>query len=142
MKYLLLLCFLYFDNDIKAQNTYRVNYSHVKYFADSSSKKGVTDFKWRGRLIFNDSLSFYYMIPNNSKKDKFRNYPVMGDKLIHHGLIYNSRTNETLNEVAWPQGRYFVIVDTPRHFNWVFKTSFLNALTIITIPIMSRYAAI
>jgi GLPGLI family protein len=129
MKYLLLLCFLYFDNDIKAQNTYRINYSHVKYFADSSTKKGVSDFKWSARLVYNDSISFYYMIPNGSKKDKFKNYPVIGDKLIHHGLIYNSRTNEMLNEVAWPKGRYFVIVDSPRHFNWEFKNQTKNILS-------------
>lgn len=128
MKYLLLLCFLCFDNDIKAQNTYRVNYSHVKYFTDSSTKNGVSDFKWSGRLIFNDSLSFYYMIPNNSKKDKFKNSSVMGDKLIHHGLIYNSRTNEMLNEVAWPEDKCFVVVDTPWHFNWVFKSQTKNIL--------------
>jgi GLPGLI family protein len=68
------------------------------------------------------------MIPNDRKKDKFENSIVMGDKLIHHGLIYNSRTNEILNEVAWPKDKYFVIVDTPWHFNWVFKSQTKNIL--------------
>ena len=131
MKILLLIISFGVVTYVSAQNTYRVNYSHVKYFADSSSKNGVSDFKWRGRLIFNDSLSFYYLVPNYSKKDKFKNSPVMGDKLIHHGLIYNSRTNEMLHEVAWPEGSYFVIVDTPSHFNWVFKNQTKNILSYI-----------
>lgn len=123
MKYLLLLCFLYFGNNIKAQNTYRINYRNVKYFADSTSRNGVRDSKFSARLFYNDSISFYYMLPNGSKKDKFEKRPVIGDKLIHHGLLFNSRTKEMFNEVAWPKDNNFLAKNSPRQFNWIFSNN-------------------
>ena len=123
MKYLLLVCFLYFGNNIKAQNTYRINYKNVKYFADSTSRNGVRDSKFSARLVYNDSISFYYMLPNGSKKDKFEKRQVIGDKLIHHGFIFNARTKEAFNEIAWPKGNNFLAKSLPRQFNWVFSTN-------------------
>lgn len=123
MKYLLLVCFLYFDNDIKAQNNYRINYSNVKYFADPTSKNGVSDSKFNARLVYNDSISFYYMLPSGSKKDKFEKKSVIGDKLIHHGLLFNVRTKEAFNEIAWPKGNNFLTKSSPRQFNWVFSNN-------------------
>jgi GLPGLI family protein len=121
MKYLLLLCFLYFTNDIKAQNTYRINYSHVKYFADSSSKNALRESKWSARLVYNDSISFYYMLPRGTKKDKLEKKPVIGDKLVHHGLIFNSKTKEAFNEIAWPADNNFLAKSYPKQFNWIFS---------------------
>ncbi|MGG9963771.1 GLPGLI family protein [Ferruginibacter sp. SUN106] len=128
MKYLLLVCFLYCSNNTKAQNTYRINYSHVKYFADSLKRNGVTDFKWSARLVYNDSISFYYILPDGSKKDKFEKKPVIGDKLIHHGLLFNARTKEAFNEVAWPKNNNFLVKSSPRQFSWVFSNNTKNIL--------------
>lgn len=120
MKNLVLLLLLFYTT-AHAQNTYRISYIQEKSFADESQKRGFHNVKFKGRLIFNDSISFYYMIPNGSKKDKMEKLPVIGDKLIHHGLIYNSANKEVLHEVAWPEGKYFVIVDSPRRYSWTFS---------------------
>ena len=78
------------------------------------------------------------MIPNDSKKDKLEKLPVLGDKLIHHGLMYNSRNKEMLEEVAWPKDKYFVIVDSPRYFNWVFKNQTKNILNLPLIRMLAK----
>lgn len=127
MKYLALLLLLYCATT-HAQNTYRISFIQEKYFADESEKSGVRNFTFEGRLIFNDSISFYYMIPNGSKKDKMEKLSVIGDKLIHHGLMYNSVNKEVLHEVAWPEDKYFVIVDSPKRYNWIFSDNEKNIL--------------
>lgn len=123
MKYLLLLYFLSVISYVTAQNTYRINYNHVKYFADSSSKNGVRVSNWSSRLVYNDSLSFYYMLPNGTKKDKFKKAAVIGDQLIHHGFIYNVNTKEAFNEIAWPAGNNFLAKCYPKQFNWVYSNN-------------------
>ena len=125
MKYLLGLCIFCWWN-AKGQNTYSINYRQVSYYSDSPYKK-LQSFEFKTRLVYNDSISFFYVIPPG-KKDKLEKLSILGDKLIHHGLIFNKNRNEKLNEVAWPKGSYFVIVDTVMQFKWIFNTATKNIL--------------
>ena len=118
MKYLLFICAFYI-NELKAQKTYSIHYSQ-SWQSSISINGQYQKYEFRSRLVYNDTLSFYYQIPPDSK-DKFKNDAVLGDKLIHHGLIYSRNSDEVLEEVAWPKKNYFVIVDTPRTYNWVFN---------------------
>ncbi|MGG9963770.1 GLPGLI family protein [Ferruginibacter sp. SUN106] len=113
MKYLLLLCFLFCEN-VKAQNTYSINYRQTISEVDGNK------FKTKARLVYNDSLSFFYFIPPRDKKDKLAKLTVLGDKLIHHGVMYDKKRNEMLEEVTFPENSYFVLVDSPRQHNWIF----------------------
>lgn len=122
MKYLLLLCFLYFEYDIKAQNTYSINYRQTIY------KENGNNYKSKTRLIYNDSLSFFYFIPSQEKKDKLAKLTILGDKLIHHGVMFNKKKNEIFEEVTFPENSYFVIVDSPKRENWVLTDQSKNIL--------------
>lgn len=116
MKYFLFICAFYVG-DLRAQKTYSINYSQ---FGKSNIliNGQYQNYEGKSRLMYNDTLSFYYPIDS---KDPFRNATVLGDKLTHHGLMYNRNTNEMFDEVAWPEKNYFVIVDTPRSYNWIFN---------------------
>lgn len=114
MRYLLLLCLFYFGN-VKGQGTtYSINYLQTIDEADGNK------FKTKARLVYNDSLSFFYFIPTREKKDKLAKLTVLGDKLIHHGVMYDKQKNEMLEEVTFPENSYFVLVDSPKRYNWVF----------------------
>lgn len=70
------------------------------------------------RLVFNDSLSLWYRIPQgNDPRRKNKNF---GNKLIHHAILYNFNTNLYYHEVAWPKGKEFLIRDSVRNQNWLF----------------------
>lgn len=76
----------------------------------------------RDRLVFTDSLSFCYRIPDG--KDPFKKSTVFGDKMYHHALIYNFTTNQYYSAVAWPKGKQeYLIKDSLKNDNW----DFLNA---------------
>ena len=121
MKYLLLLCFLYCGN-VKSQSNYSINYRQVIYYENRESSK------INGRLVYNDSLSFFYLIPLNKKKDKLAKFSILGDKLIHHGVMYDKKKNEILNEVTFHENNYFVIVDSPKRAGWVLTEQSKNIL--------------
>lgn len=127
MKNLALLLLLFYTT-AHAQNTYRISYVQESYFADESKKSGVRSVKSEGGLVFNDSLSFYYLPFTDRKKDSLEKLSLIGDKLLHHGMMYNLRSREILEEVAWPQGKYFVIVDSPKHYSWVLSDNEKNIL--------------
>jgi GLPGLI family protein len=120
MKYFFLLCFLYFG-ELKAQNTYSINYSRIAYGENQQIFKG------KARLVYNDSISFFYFA-TPGEEDKLDKLTVLGDKLIHHGIMFDKNKNETLDEVTFPRGNYFVIVDAPKQYNWIFNKQTKNIL--------------
>lgn len=121
MKYLLLLCFLYCGN-VKSQNNYSIQYRQVIYNENGSNNT------INGRLVYNDSLSFFYLVPFKGKKDAFSKLAVLGDKLIHHAVMYDKKRNEIFYEVTFPENSYFVIVDSPKKSGWVFTQQTKNIL--------------
>lgn len=118
MKYLLLI-FAFYINNLKAQKVYSIEFSQ---FVQSNITINGQHYQieMKSRLVYNDTMSFYYLIPQG-KKDKLKKEKILGDKLIHHGMIYNRNTDELLLEVAWPKDKYFIIVDSSKPFNWSFK---------------------
>lgn len=118
MKYLLVICALYI-NELKAQKTYSIHYSQSGQ-SNVSINGQYQNYELRSRLVYNDTLSFWYPTQLYNK-DKFKDSSVLGDKLIHHGLMYNRNNNEVLGEVVLSKRKYFFIVDTPRLYNWVFN---------------------
>jgi GLPGLI family protein len=118
MKYLLFIC-AFCINQVKAQKTYSIQYSQSGQ-SNVSINGQYQKYELISRLVYNDTLSFWYpaLLYN---KDKFRDNSVLGDKLIHHGVMYNRNNNEVLGEVVLSKRKYFFIVDTPRLYNWVFN---------------------
>lgn len=102
-----------------AQDGYSVIYKYddrVSPITINGEKRilpGVSD-----RLVFNDSLSFWYRMPQGN--DPFRKKITFGNKLIHHAILYNFNTNVFFSEVAWPKGKKFLIQDSIRNENWIF----------------------
>ncbi len=70
-------------------------------------------------LLFSDSFSlFYYVAAGNPLKKR----KVFGEKLIHHALLYNKKTDIIYSEVNWPRKKNkYLIADTSAKFNWVFR---------------------
>ena len=124
MKYIFLVCIFYIT-DLKAQNTYSIDYTQ---FGQSNIliNGQYKEYELKSRLIYNDTMSFYYYV--TGKNDEHRNATVLGDKLIHHGLMYNRNNDELLHEVAWPKKKYFVIVDSSRPYKWIFNKERKNIL--------------
>lgn len=118
MKYLLLI-FAFYINDLKAQKVYSIEFS--QFVQSNITINGqYHQLEMKSRLVYNDTISFYYLIPQG-KKDKLKKEKILGDKLIHHGMIYNRNTDELLLEVAWPKDKYFIIVDSLKSYNWIFN---------------------
>jgi GLPGLI family protein len=103
-----------------AQHGYSVTYRYDdRYFPITfdGQKRSLPALK--DRLIFNDSLSFCYRIPDGG--DPLRKKTIVGEKLVHHALIYNARTKYYYSEVAWPKGKQeYLISDTLKNENWLF----------------------
>ncbi len=127
MKVLLLNIFCFFLTGVSdAQKTYSIYYTRINETDFSINGEKVTH-KTNARLVFNDSVSFFYFI-SPDKKDKLKNEKVLGDKLVHHGLIYNRNKNELLSEVTWPKKDYYVIKTQQPDFNWVYTKETKNLL--------------
>ncbi|MEQ1678465.1 MAG: GLPGLI family protein [Chitinophagaceae bacterium] len=74
----------------------------------------------RDRLIFADTLSLYYRIPDG--KDPFKKSKAAGDKIYHHSLLYNFNTSQYYSGVAWPVGKQkYLIKDSLKNETWDFS---------------------
>jgi GLPGLI family protein len=72
------------------------------------------------RLVFNDSLSFCYRIMPDTR-DQLKKATIFGDKLVHHAMLYNSNTNLSYSEVAWPKGKQeYLIQGEQKNEDWQF----------------------
>ncbi len=118
MKYLLFIC-AFHTVELRAQKTYSIHYSQFGQ-SNVSINGQYQNYEAKSRLLYNDSLSFWYPIFINSK-DKFSNAKVLGDKLVHHALMYSRNNDEQLGEVVLSKKKYFVIVGAPKSYNWVFN---------------------
>ena len=119
MKILLLIISFGVMTYVSAQKTYSIYYSQVTEIADFTLQGQKLTHKIDARLIFNDSISFFYFIAPN-KKDKLKEKKIIGDKLVHHGLVYNRNNDELLSEVAWPKKNYYLLKTEQPVFDWTF----------------------
>lgn len=124
MRYLLLLL-VFFCDDAAAQKNYRIEYLML----------GKLDFTINGQpqqsnnrfvLLYNDTLSFFYVKPQYG--DKFKKAKVLGNKLDHHAIMYNKNTDELLYEVALSRKKYYAVIDTPNYFKWSYTSEIKNIL--------------
>lgn len=118
MKYLLFICAFY-ACELKAQKTYSIHYSQFGQ-SNVSINGQYQNYEVKSRLLYNDTLSFWYPILMYSK-DKFGNATVLGDKLVHHGLMYSRNDDEVLEEVVQSKKKYFFVVSAAKSYNWVFN---------------------
>ncbi len=77
---------------------------------------------FKERLVFRDTLSFCYGIKDDADQMKKKD-TLYGEKLIHHGIIYNSNSRVYFSEVAWPAGaKKYLIFGKPAEDIWTFGT--------------------
>lgn len=119
MKKWILIVAMFFCKFGIGQNTTIITYTR-KIVDDLTINGWHPTHIFTSKLIFNDSASLYYFVPLDSR-DKNRKKTVLGDKLIHHALFYSKNNDELLNEVAWPKENYFIVIDSPKTYNWVFN---------------------
>ena len=108
-----MLCFL--CNDLYAQQAYKIEYLLKGRF---TVNKQPQQMETKFGLVYNDTLSFFYIKPKYG--DKFKNARVLGDKLDNHALMYNKNTDELWHEVDLGRKKHYVIVDTPNYFKWAY----------------------
>lgn len=118
MKTLILFIAFFVSKNLLCQNTYSVYYTH-EYPANVSIDGTASTYKMDSRLVFNDSLSFFYFIQSR-KKDNLRKANKIGDKLIHHALFYNRNIDELLAEATWPKDTYCLLKIEQPLYNWTF----------------------
>lgn len=110
---LLLIC----AKGLLAQQGYSVIYQYndrVAPITFNQEKRYLPGPKFR--LVFDDSLSFYYYIPNG---DPYKKKKIFGEKLLHHARIYNAVTNYYYDEVDWPKGApQYLVTDTMKRETW------------------------
>jgi GLPGLI family protein len=127
MKFILIFFSFLVSGIVLGQKTYSIYYSQVTEIADFTLQGQKLTNKIEARLIFNDSISFFYFITPN-KKDKYKEEKIIGDKLVHHGVVYNRNNNELLSEVAWPKKKYYLIKTEQPVFDWIFTKETKNLL--------------
>lgn len=72
-----------------------------------------------GRLVFNDSVSFYYGF-GATKKDPMKKNKNYGSKVFNHAEMSFKNSDIHYVGVAYPPGsKHFFVIDTTRKYDWV-----------------------
>ncbi len=72
------------------------------------------------KLVFSDSLSFFYSIAG--AKDPLKGEEVYGSKLMHHAMLYNKNSDLVYSEVnGYPTKKdKYLVVDSSTKYDWIF----------------------
>lgn len=114
----LLLGILFFSSICLGQQGYSVSYTYdpnyfpITFNGEKRQLPAAAD-----RLVFNDSLSFWYRLGNGSPKKN----GVYGKKPYHHGIFSIRIPGLLYHVVAWPKNKpVLLIADTVRTEKWVY----------------------
>jgi len=119
VKYLLVVFLMGIFHNAGAQSAFSIVYRRVQLLDTlKENHTGIGQVLF-GRLVFNDTASFFYNYDYGSEKDQWANKRSFGNKLKQHSWYYN-RVNDLLAEVNIYNrvNKKFLISDTSRAFNW------------------------
>lgn len=120
MRPFFLLASFFICTCIYAQEGYSVHYQHDNRIApvtingENKIIKGAVE-----RLIFRDSLSLSYRLADGY--DPYKKKNVIGEKMVHHAILYNAKQEVYYSEVAWPANKPKLLIrDSLKNETWTF----------------------
>jgi GLPGLI family protein len=103
------------------QNTINIHYKQRSYYKLSSGNSHSIDMDWR--LVFNDSLSLCYIVTNEIEDKKIELEEFIGQKLFHHGVLYDLKNDILYEEVNRTDLRKkYITISKQKKIIWTYTT--------------------
>ncbi len=105
----------------KAQNTIHIYYEQRSYYKILGGELHSIDIDLK--LVFNDSLSLCYIVTNENGAKNFEKEDIIGERLVHHGVLFDYKNNSLYEEVYRPELRKKFLYQTkPKKITWFYTT--------------------